>query len=136
MFDTFLNQYNGQRGVGNTPENKGQCEGLVMKWLEFIGAPMILGHAKDLLTNADHNAYEVILNINSAVPQKGDVIVWDGRINNGVGRCGISTRKGELKIFQVFMANLPEGTGCRLHSYNYDYVIGWLRPKILKQKKV
>lgn len=133
MFDTFLNQYNGQRGVGNTPENKGECVGLVMVWIKYINSPHIWGHAKDILTNADRTAYEVILNTPSAVPQKGDVVVWSSRFNGTYGHTAIATGSGNINIFEVFEQNNPVGNGCRLHSYNYNYVTGWLRPKKLAQ---
>lgn len=129
-FEEFLKKYNRQKNVGNTPDNTGQCVGLVMVWLASQNQPHIWGHAKDLLTNADRNFYEVILNTPEAIPQKGDVIVWGQGFNSTYGHTAICTGKTDVNTFEVFEQNNPIGSDCHLRAYkNYAYVLGWLRPK-------
>lgn len=126
----FINKYLGKGSVGNTPENTGQCVGLVMKWLkDTLGNPHVWGHAKDLLQNADRSAYEVIMNTPDGVPQAGDVICWNGRMGGGFGHTAIIV-KANVNTFEVLEQNNPTGANVRLHTYpNYNFIQGWLRPK-------
>lgn len=129
-FPAFLAKYTGATGVGNTPQNKGECVGLVMVWAQALGLPHVWGHAKDLLVNADRAAYDVIPNTPSAVPQAGDIIVWRQGFNGTYGHTAISTGKATTATFEVFEQNNPLGAGCRVATYrNYAYVDGWLRAK-------
>lgn len=130
----FINTYNGKGQVGTTRDNTGQCVGLVIKWLvSTLKQPMIWGHAKDLITNADRNAYEIILNTPDAIPQAGDVIVWTQGFNGTFGHTAIATGKATVNTFEVFEQNNPLGAACRLYTYrNYAYVQGWIRPKVAK----
>ena len=41
ILQDFINKYNGKGDVGNTPENKGECVGLVMVWIGDQGLPNI-----------------------------------------------------------------------------------------------
>lgn len=127
-FQTFLETYNGKRNVGNTTENKGECVGLSMVWVNELGLPHIWGHAKDLLANADEKFFEKILNTPDAVPKEGDIIVWGKSFNGTYGHTGIATSKGDVNTFECFEQNDPVGSNCHLKTYNYKAVIGWLRP--------
>lgn len=128
--DQFIAKYSGQKNVGNTPDNKGECVGLVMVWLKDQGAPHVWGHAKDLLVNADRNAYQVIPNTPDAVPRAGDVIVWKQGFNATFGHTAVATGKATINTLEVFEQNNPLGSACRVHTYkNYAYIDGWLRPK-------
>ena len=91
LFQDFLTKFNGQQNVGNTPANKGQCVGLIEEWIDNLGLPHVWGNAKDLLANADPDAFEVIPNTPDNVPQQGDIVVFGSNFNNGDGHCGIST---------------------------------------------
>lgn len=128
-FQEFLEKYNGQQNVGNTTENKGECVGLVMKWVEELGLPHIWGHAKDLFANADEDFYEKILNTPDAIPKAGDIVV----LGSGYGTYGhtaIATGTGDLKTLECFSQNDPLESNCHLKTYKYDHVTGWLRPKV------
>jgi hypothetical protein len=129
-FQSFLNRYNGQRNVGNTLENTGECVGLVMVWVKSLGLPHIWGHAKDLLTNADKSHYTVIMNSSTNVPQRGDIVVWGKSFNGTFGHTAIATGSGDAKSFEVFEQNNPIGSNSRLHRHTYSHVLGWLRPKV------
>jgi hypothetical protein len=129
-FQEFLNKYNGQTTVGNTPENTGECVGLISVWLDNLGTPHVWGHARDLINNCDKSAYEVEYNTPTGVPKKGDVIVWSSAMGGGYGHTAISTGSGDTTKFEVFEQNNPTGSNCHLRTYpNYNNVIGWFRPK-------
>ncbi len=127
-FQEFLNQYNGQPSVGNTTENKGQCVGLVAVWVDILGLPHIWGNACDLFANADEKFFEKILNTPDAIPQAGDIVIWSSKFNGTVGHTGLATGTGNTNTFECFEQNDPLGSGCHLKTYNYNGVIGWLRP--------
>lgn len=128
-FDEFLSQYNGQQNVGNTPENKGQCVGLVSVWMDNLGIAHEWGDAKDLFDNAGPNSFEKIANTPDGIPQKGDIMVWSGTFNRGPGHTGIATGTGDTNTFECFEQNDPLGSSCHLKTYNYNYVTGWIRPR-------
>lgn len=129
-FQEFLNKYNGQTKVGNTPENTGECVGLVAVWIDNLGTPHVWGHARDLINNCDKSAYEVEYNTPTGVPKKGDIVVWSSAMGGGYGHTAISTGSGDTVKFEVFEQNNPTGSNCHLRTYpNYNNVIGWFRPK-------
>lgn len=129
-FDEFLAQYNGKTNVGNTTANKGQCVGLASVWIDILGGPHVWGDAKDMYANADPNFFEKIPNTPTGVPQKGDIVIWNGTFNRGPGHVAVATGKGDTKSFEVFEQNNPLGSNCHLRTYsNYNYVTGWLRPR-------
>ena len=129
-FDEFLGQYNGKTKVGNTTANKGQCVGLASVWIDVLGGPHVWGDAKDMYQNADANFFEKIPNSLTGVPQKGDIIIWNGTFNRGPGHVAIATGKGDTKTFEVFEQNNPLGSNCHLRTFaNYNYVTGWFRPR-------
>ncbi len=134
-FKQFLDTYNGQSGVGNTNENKGQCVGLVAVYIDSLTLPHIWGDAKDLFANADEKFFDKVLNTLEAIPQQGDIIVWSSAFNGTVGHTGIATGTADLKTFEVFEQNDPLGSNSHLKTYpNYKFVIGWLKPKITNQQ--
>lgn len=129
-FNDFYNKYNGKAGTGDTSENKGQCVGLVeVFWDEIGGIPHVYGNAQDLYANAPTTSFTKIPNSPTAVPQVGDVIVWNNGINGTVGHTGIATGKGDINTFECFEQNDPTGSAPRLKTYNYNHVVGWLRAK-------
>src|SRR3990167_3240452 len=127
-FQSFLTTYNGQKNVGNTTENKGECVGLSSVWIEELGLPHVWGHAMDLFKNADEKFFEKILNTPDAIPQAGDIVIWGKAFNGTFGHTGIATGTGDLITFECFEQNDPLGSSCHLKKYKYDFVTGWLRP--------
>ena len=129
MWQDFLTKFNGQQGVGNTSENKGQCVGLVCVWVDTLGFPHIWGNACDLFANADEQFFDKILNTPEAIPQAGDIVVWSAKFNGTVGHTAIATGTGDINTFETFEQNDPLGSNCHLKTYKYTSVIGWLRPR-------
>ena len=73
--------------------------------------------------------FDRIANSPTGVPQANDLVIW----SNGYGSAGhvaVATGVGNTDIFQAFSQNDPFGSPCVLKTYNYNYVLGWLRCKI------
>lgn len=123
---TFLGWNLGAKGVGDTPENRGQCVGLVEQWLTLNAKPHIWGDAKDLLNNADRHIYTVIMNNPQNYPQPGDVVCWDSSWGAGHGHTAVVI-DANVNYLAVFEQNDPDGAPCIVATHNYTGVIGWLR---------
>lgn len=129
MWQDFLTKFNGQQGVGNTPENKGQCTGLCNVYIvDYLKKSFIWGDAKDWIYNYNFNDFDFIPNTPDYIPQQGDIIVKSG---GTYGHVAIATGTGDLHKYEVFEQNVPLGGGCRLHTYEDEYknVLGGLRIK-------
>ncbi len=127
----FIDKYKGKKDIGNTPQNKGECVGLVMVYLADKGLPHIWGNAKDIFYNASPLYFEKIVNSLTAYPEAGDIVVWNENVGGGFGHTAIATGKNNGDAFEVLEQNNPTGVGVRLHTYrNYANVIGWLKPKL------
>ena len=126
-YQTFFTKYNGKKNVGNTTENKGECVGLISMWVEELNLPHIWGHAKDLFVNADEKFFTKFLNTPDFIPQEGDIAVWKANPASSFGHTGI-VANANLNTFECFQQNDPAGSACHLKTYNYDYIVGFLRP--------
>jgi len=130
----FINKFINKGGVGNTPQNKGQCVGLVNVWVSELGLDHIWGNAKDLWKNYNPKQFDFILNTPDAYPLAGDIVVWNEKMGGGYGHTAIATgvHKTEGKStdwFEAFSQNDPFGSLCVLKKYSYNNVIGFIRPK-------
>jgi len=130
----FINKWINKGGVGNTPENKGQCVGLVCVWVDELGLDHIWGNAKDLWKNYNPNQFDFVLNTADAYPIAGDIVVWNEKMGGGYGHTAIATgvHQTEGKAtdwFEAFSQNDPVGSPCILKKYSYNNVIGFIRPK-------
>ena len=125
----FYNNFNGKAGVGTTAANTGECVGLVMSWIKFLGLPTFYGHAKDLYANAPDEYFAKISNTPDAIIQEGDIAVWEAGFNGNYGHTGIARGKADVNKFDCFEQNDPLGSKPHIKTYNYAYIIGWLRAK-------
>uniref|UniRef100_A0A7C5URM9 CHAP domain-containing protein n=1 Tax=candidate division CPR3 bacterium TaxID=2268181 RepID=A0A7C5URM9_UNCC3 len=130
----FINKWINKGGVGNTPENKGQCVGLVCVWVDELSLDHIWGNAKDLWKNYNPNQFDFVLNTADAYPIAGDVVVWNEKMGGGYGHTAIATgvhhTEGKATDwFEAFSQNDPTGSPCILKKYSYNNVIGFIRPK-------
>jgi len=108
-----------------------QCFDLVNNYSRWIGAQRFTGENAFEIYNQAGSFYTQIPNSPSAVPQKGDIVVWSGNFNAGAGHTGVATGKGDINTFEVLEQNDPLNSNCHLKTYNYFAVLGWLRPKTL-----
>jgi hypothetical protein len=126
--EEFIKKYIGVKNVGNTPENKGQCVGLVAVCIDDLGLSHVWGHAKDLYANASDKEWIKILNTPTGVPVKGDVLVWKGNSPTAVGHTAIFV-DGNVNDFHSFDQNYPVGSAPHIQYHNYNNLLGWIRPK-------
>ncbi len=127
--DQFI-ESNTDKRIGDTPENTGQCVGVVEDWTDLLGLPHTWGNADDLYANADPRYFQKLENTPPFVPQAGDIAVFSSQFNGTVGHCGVCTGVGDEQSFEMFEQNDPIGSACHKANYKYDYIIGFLRPSI------
>lgn len=116
----------------------GQCVDLfryyVAEVLHNLQPDKVVG-AKEFWTNFDrdralYNNFTKITNTLTAVPQKGDVVIWDAWTGNPFGHVAIFL-EGNVMSFISLDQNYPTlslVTKTR-HNYLSPKVLGWLRPK-------
>jgi surface antigen len=121
----FICLYFGRALVGDTPENKGQCVGLVESWLDANLKAHIWGDAKALLLNADPKVYKVTDNTPLNYPPLGAIVVWDATWGAGYGHCAIVVAANASRM-AVFEQNDPVGAPPVLATHGYSGVLGWL----------
>lgn len=125
---TFIDAYFDVPNTGNTPENRGQCVGLVEVWISANKAPHIVGNAVDLLNNADPKSYIRILNNPTNYPFPGDVLCWNASWGSGFGHTAVVVAANGNRV-GVFEQNDPDGSPPALATHDYSGVAGWLRFK-------
>jgi hypothetical protein len=122
---SFVNQYLGVANTGDTPENKGQCVGLVEAWLDTNKKPHIQGNAVDLLKNADVHTYRVFHNSPSNFPPSGAIVCWDSTWGSGDGHTAIALFANVMHLV-VFEQNDPVGSPPIVATHGYSGVAGWI----------
>lgn len=122
---SFVNQYLGAADTGDTPENKGQCVGLVEKWLDVNGKPHIWGDADQLMENADRKVYKVETNQPTNFPPAGAIVCWNGNWGAGHGHTAIVVA-ANIYYLAVFEQNNPDGSSPIVATHGYTDVLGWI----------
>lgn len=117
----FIAQHSDGQKVGDTPENFGECVGLVEVWFDTRMEPHVWGNAKDLYANAP----EAYSKGTSWPAPAGAAIVLDGSWGGGAGHTGISLGDG-----QVFEQNNPIGSAPHVSNYGAqpNGYVGWILP--------
>lgn len=101
---------------------------------DVVGGPTTRGNAIDYWTNFPTSFYDKIINTPDAIPQEGDIVIWN------IGQYGHIAIfvSGDVNAFISFDQNWPvsidsNGVGygvCHFQAHpNYTNVVGWLRPK-------
>jgi len=130
MFQQFLQQFNGKY-VDFDGVYGAQCFDLVNKWSTFLGYRPFTGLYAYGIFDQPQGNYTQIRNSPTAVPQAGDIIVWNSKYGGGFGHTAIASGVGDTNSFESFDQNFPTGSGSHLVRHSYDGVIGWLRPNKL-----
>lgn len=129
--DQFITTYDGtyldfDHQFGN------QCVDLVATYcVQVLGHEPYYANAADWWYNYDNkNWYTKIPNSPAAVPQKGDIVIWDHSSpgSGGAGHIDVWL-SGDINGFIGFDQNWPVGSVCHRQGHNYNYIVGWLRPK-------
>ena len=130
MFQQFLNQVNGKY-VDFDGVYGFQCFDLVNKWSTTLGYRPFGGLYAYGIFDQPQGNYSQIKNTPDAVPQAGDIIVWNSRYGGGYGHTAIATGTGNTSYFESLDQNYPTGSPAHIVRHSYDGVIGWLRPNKL-----
>lgn len=130
----FVTKYNGKFIEVVDPNNLYQCYDLVLKWCSELGIPKNVfpfTYAYQIYTNfggLQGTWFDRIYNSPDAVPKEGDILVWGNNYNYAGGHTGIY-KSGDVWNVNAFVQNDPIKTPCHMKTYNYNYILGWLRPK-------
>lgn len=124
--DEFIRKYD-RNYVEVNGSALNQCVDLANRYIIDVlnEEPIFYKNAKDFWDAANDN-YERILNSDTAIPQAGDIIIWDAW---EYGHIAVATGLGDTGWFQSFDQNFPIGSVCHLVDHNYNNVKGWLRYK-------
>ena len=139
MFDNFFSQYNNKFVEKEDPNNKNQCMDLVFAYLDLLKIPratvrhLYASEAYTMPVDETLKYFELIPNTPNGVPLKGDIVVWDKKYNGTAGHIGIA-KGGNINTFECFEQNDPIGTPSHIQSYNYNFVLGWLRIRTLSDE--
>jgi hypothetical protein len=129
--DFIAQNVNKQIDLDGFPANQPfQCYDLANKWSQTLGYGRFTGlYASDIYGQQPQN-YDWIPNSPQAVPQAGDVVVWNRNKGNGAGHVAIANGVGNTSYFESLDQNwsAPRAVGVR---HDYSDVIGWGRPKKL-----
>lgn len=123
----FLGKYYGVPNTGDTPENKGQCVGLIEVWLDGFGLKHIWGNADQLMANADLRLYKVVQNLPTNYPPAGAIICWNSTWGMGAGHTAV-VLAADVNHVVVFEQNDPIGFAPSVGRHDYSGVMGWIVP--------
>ena len=126
---------NGKRVEVTDPTNYAQCFDLAVAWTDFLHIPRVWPYlyAYQIYTNfgpVQAQYFDRIENGPDDIPKEGDVVVWGPRYNGGAGHVGVCTNSAGLWNLSVFVQNDPIYSAAHIRYYNYDNILGWLRPKV------
>ena len=133
-YDEFVKAYNG-KATDYDGAYGAQCVDLIKVYLNKVFGikPGSWGNAKYYWLNFSKHSeltknFTKIKNTPSFVPQKGDIMVWDGDVGGGCGHVAICTGEGNTSEFYSYDQNW---NGKQMHKvkHGYDNVYGVLRPK-------
>lgn len=135
----FLNTYLG-KATDYDNAYGAQCVDLIKLYLDkvFEIKPGSWGNAKYYWIDFDkHPAlksnFKKISNTPAFVPKRGDIVVWNGSINNNCGHVAIAAGEGNTKEFYTYDQNW-NGKEMKKVKHTYKNVYGVLRP--INQDKV
>lgn len=133
-YNEFVSAYNG-KATDYDGAYGAQCVDLIKAYLNKVFGikPGSWGNAKYYWLNFEKHSelvknFTKIKNTASFVPQKGDIMVWDGNQGNGCGHVAICTGEGDTSEFYSYDQNW-NGKAMHKVKHGYDNVYGVLRPK-------
>lgn len=133
-FDKFFADNNGKKIERVDPNAYAQCFDLAIYWCEYLGLPKNifagLYGANEIYNNWSNPQFEKIKNTATFVPIKGDIVVWSGSLNGGIGHVAVATGQGTVNSFQSFDQNWVVGSPSVLVMHDYNHVLGVQRLKV------
>lgn len=134
-YSEFINKYKG-KGVDFDKAYGVQCFDLVNQYnKEVIGCGPFTGlYAHMIYTNFNSQAvkgnFTRIANTPDFIPKKGDIVVWSGALNGGIGHTAIATGEGTTSYFYSYDQNWTgKNDPCTKIKHNYNCVLGVIRAK-------
>lgn len=128
--DQFINKWLGKKADYDGYYG-GQCVDLyrfyVKEVLGFKQSPGV-GGAAEIWDSADPELYDFIDNTLTAIPEKGDIIIWNRKAGGGFGHVSIYL-EGDVNSFTSLDQNWPTLDKVTKTAHDYTNIIGWLRPK-------
>lgn len=133
--DQFISKYSGKK-IDFDGAYQGQCVDLFRQYIKEVidltVQPRGVQGAADFWTQYDNdpvlkNNFSKINNSLTAVPQKGDVVLWNKLAGGGFGHVAVFV-SGDVNKFISFDQNWRQLSVCEITNHNYDKVYGWLRP--------
>lgn len=123
--------------------NHGQCFDLAAEWAHRLGVPNALGNPSAFPYQNAHQIYDDfgpfqaqyfdrIQNTITAIPKKGDIIVWSSKLNGGAGHVAVAAEENYQDYFISFDENWDPSNWYPKHIehlYEIGPVLGWLRFK-------
>jgi len=136
--DNFVNQSNG-KCIDFDGYYGCQCVDLVRQYArDVLGTVLGSGNAYDIFNTTSSSKFTKIYNTPSAIPQKGDIIVWNKSSSNGYyGHISLFI-SGDAYSFKsldqnwINPPNFTKGSPAAIITHYYTTsggVAGWLRPK-------
>lgn len=118
-----------------------QCFDLAVRWTDLLNVPHFPGNpspfpyanAYEIYTKPNdvtRKYFDFIQNTPDAIPQAGDIVVWDKTLNGGIGHVAVANGNAGTSYFESFDQNWVPGTPCKIIRHSYNYVLGWLRLKV------
>lgn len=134
IFDKFLSDNNGKKIERVDPSAYAQCFDLAIYWMEYLGFPQTifsgLLNAHEIFDKWSNPQFDRIPNTGPFVPQKGDICIWSGGLNGGVGHVAIATGEGDVNHFKSLDQNWVLGSPSVVVDHNYGYFLGVQRYKV------
>lgn len=136
-YTEFINKYNGKETNYDGAYGV-QCVDLIKAYFEKVfGIPQnSFGNGHAYYDNFETSKYANVrkhftrIEYSSGMnPQKGDVVVWSGKLNGGDGHVAIASGEGTTTYFYSYDQNWEEIACTKVKHLNYNYVSGFLRPK-------
>jgi len=129
-FDEFIKKYLGKK-VDFDGYYGGQCVDLYRQYVKDVlnlpQSPSVKG-AADIWDTASSEHYDLIKNTPTAIPDIGDVMIWNKNVGDGFGHVAIFLA-GNINLFFSLDENWPTLNKVTVTKHNYDNIIGWLHPK-------
>ena len=134
IFDKALTENLGKKVERVDPNAYAQCFDWAIYWCEYLGFPKTifsgLYGAHEIYDKWSHPSFEKIPNSATFVPQKGDICVWSGSVNGGIGHVAVATGKGDTAYFESADQNWVVGNPVTLVKHSYNYFLGVQRYKV------
>lgn len=139
--DKLISDWNGKYLKVLNPGN--QCFDVSAKFTDMLGVPHYPNNptpfpypnASQIYTDYgdfQKQYFDRIANTQDYVPQKGDIVIWDSKLNNGIGHVAVATGNGDTNSFESFDQNWVVGNPCKIIKHSYQYVLGALRLKVIQ----